>query len=97
MDKLGKIEALKENKEFLAKIANLKNPEDIAAAFRAEGIEVTDEEIEKALNIIGENGELNENALEEVSGGFWTFIGSLALILIGASIASGFRDGASCK
>ena len=97
MEMTKKIESLKENKEFLNKIAQMENSDEVAAAFCAEGVEVTAEEVEKARELIGKNGELSEKALEDVSGGIAGLLWGIAGVIIFASMAAGFRDGVSCR
>ena len=76
MDIEAKIKELENNKEFMDKLVLMDNLADVAKAFNEEGIEVTEEDIEKAREMYGTNGnELDEDELAIVSGGggcFWT-------------------------
>jgi predicted ribosomally synthesized peptide with nif11-like leader len=68
-----KIEALVNDAEFAAKLSQCETCDEIAALFGTEGIEVSGEELEKGMERISvqnENGEIGEDDLEQVSGGF---------------------------
>jgi predicted ribosomally synthesized peptide with nif11-like leader len=67
-----KIEALVNDAEFAAKLSQCETCDEIAALFGTEGIEVSGEELERAMAQVpvqGENGEISEGDLEQVSGG----------------------------
>jgi predicted ribosomally synthesized peptide with nif11-like leader len=66
---MKKVEELSQNEEFKARIAQLESAEEIAAAFQAEGVKVTAEDLQTAL-AAQQSGELSEDSLEGVSGGF---------------------------
>ena len=71
----AKIKELENDSQFIKKIANLTDIEDVAAAFSNEGVEIEKEEIDKFKNCLDERGELNEELLAEVSGGckYWPY------------------------
>lgn len=73
-----KLKSLMADEAFVNKLLELETPEEVCAAFEKEGITVTADEISKLkekLESAGTEGELSEDALEEVAGGFmllWT-------------------------
>lgn len=64
----NKIEALAKNEEFIAELEKLQSEEEIISLFKTNGVEITSEEL-KSMVISGENEELDENLLDDVSGG----------------------------
>lgn len=76
-----KIQALMENAEFAAKMEQAESVAELVALFNAEGVEVTEDAVKQALEKI-ENEELDEAALENVSGGF------VAIVVAGIAIAT---------
>ena len=98
MDKAKKIEGLKDNKTFIAKLNAAKTMEDFIKAFADEGIEVTEEEIKSAGELLNADGELNEKALESVTGGAWWYIPlAIAGICAAGNAVKGFFDGIKCE
>jgi predicted ribosomally synthesized peptide with nif11-like leader len=80
-----KIETLVNDAKFAEKLSQCETCDEIAALFGTEGIEVSGEELERAiaqLSVQDENGELSEDNLEQISGGS---VVSSAAILIGAT------------
>lgn len=69
MENLAKIEALSENKEFVEKVSEAKSVDEIIKAFAEEGVDVTEEDLKAVAQLGGENGEIDEAALDTVSGG----------------------------
>jgi hypothetical protein len=70
-----KLEELMANTEFTDKLAQCGTFDEIAALFGTEEIEVSGEELERAMAQVpvqGENGEISEGDLEQVSGGCFT-------------------------
>ena len=69
----GTIEHLKElmdNEIFVQKIAKMESNEEVQKAFSEQGIDFTMEEINQVVEqLYGDDSELNEDKLEEVSGG----------------------------
>jgi predicted ribosomally synthesized peptide with nif11-like leader len=65
---MKKVEELSQNEEFKTRIAQMESVEEVAAAFQAEGVKVTAEDLQTAA-AAQQSGELNEGALENVSGG----------------------------
>ena len=96
-ERTTKIEALKTNKVFIEKLLEAKSNEDIIAVFADEGIEVTEKEILAADDMLTSDGELNEKALENVSGGWVGVVIGIAAVLAGASAARGLADGLKCR
>ena len=86
-----KLKSLMADEAFVSKLLERETPEEVCAAFEKEGITVTADEISKIkekLEGAETEGELSEDALEEVAGGFvllWTAItyGVTALTGIG--------------
>lgn len=93
----AKMEELKQDPAFVKKASKLESLEDIAALMREKGIDVTAEQLKESEEYLQENQsmELNEEQLEQASGGF--AISSLiiggAIILGGAFFAKGLWDG----
>ena len=71
---INKIEELTNDREFAARIANVSTTEEMRAELAEYGIHLNEEAVEalfaNATATVG-NGELNENALDQVSGGGW--------------------------
>lgn len=92
-----KIKALLESEGFIDKMLACEEPEQVQALFAENGIELSLEEVkaigaglESALN--NEEGELDEDALEEVAGG----VAVTAVISVTAAlIAGGIKVGAA--
>ena len=65
------IEHLMNNEEFKAKLSAAENTAEMAEVFASYGVEVSEEELKEAMAPVtaGEGGELNEDALDMVSGG----------------------------
>lgn len=69
--------------------------EDVKEIFVRKGINVTEEEVDEVMNLIAENteGEVSENELAQVSGGFALtgalLYGGAALITYGAAYLAG--------
>lgn len=78
-----KIETLCNDAQFTAKLSMCSTPAEIAELFTREGISVTAEEMEQivVMAAIPAGGELDENALDGVSGGAM-LPGRLGLILL---------------
>ena len=69
--KTEKITALMEDREFVAKIAAMEEPEEVQKAFAEQGVDFSLEEINFIANQVmnGNSEELNEDQLEAVAGG----------------------------
>lgn len=91
MDQMKIIEELKTNTEFLEKLKAAENEAEISELFATKGLNVTADEI-KAILDGGTDDELDENDLENVSGGYGIIVG-VAIILFLAGVAKG----ASCN
>lgn len=92
MDKMNIFDSLKNDQEFLAKLAKAETNSQICEMFAGKGISITEEEIRS----IRENGvadELNEDALDNVSGGYLGIAAGVAVILF----LCGLAKGAKCR
>ena len=93
-----KLEELFKSEEFKKEVANLKTAEELRAAFAKHGVEMTEEEVVNLCGQIakqvseGENGELTEESLENVSGGIAPWLIGLGVVCIG-SVALGIWNG----
>ena len=91
MNTMNIVNTLMNNKEFMKSIAMADTVEELQALFAANGLEMTIEEIEQALESVSAqpaDGELSEESLDNVNGGvvvcgtilvtsaFVTFVGS---------------------
>lgn len=77
---------LENDVQFKASIESAENYGDVVEAFKAKGIEVTEDDIRQALE--ADSGELSEDNLENVAGGL---SGTLAAFLIGLKYGIKFR------
>lgn len=92
---MDKVKTLMENDTFTAKLAAANDLDEMAAAFQAEGIDVTGAELEAVVANKRSNVELGEEDLSQVSGGGF---GAAALIVfIGGSLLWGYIDGVKKK
>ena len=66
MNEIEKLEALKNDQAFVEKLGQAKNDEEILALLDEQGIHLTAGQLNEAR---GGNGELDEDALEDVAGG----------------------------
>lgn len=91
-----KVAQLLENDEFRASIENAGSLEKVAELFTDAGYEVTADDIRQAAALdVNENGELTEDALENVSGGWiGAVIKGAAIIYVGYKLVRGYIDGA---
>ncbi len=80
----GKINNLLTDPEFAQELKNANNVEEMAELFNANGIAITADVITESLKAAQETGELKEDDLEEVSGGFWGIISAGIAIVKGA-------------
>lgn len=77
---MNEIKALFEDKDFADKIAMCNTPAEMAAVFTAAGVEVDSAAFEEALAmaVVNEkNGELNEDDLDDISGGCPFLVGAV--------------------
>lgn len=66
------IKSLMENKEFSEKLALTETTKEVIDVFAEYGVTITEDELEAALASVKSNGnELDEAALENVSGGIY--------------------------
>ncbi len=77
------IEALVNDEEFKAKIQTAENLDEVADLLISCGIEVTADDLKAALAQL-KTGELDENTLDNVAGGKWSF-GALIAVLMSLS------------
>lgn len=90
MNEIEKLEALKNDQEFVKKLSMAENDEEIQKLLDGQGIHLTLEELKTARS---EGGELSEEALENVAGGFGELIAGAVII----SALIGFYRGVRCK
>ena len=98
MEKVAKIEALKADGAFMAKVAEVKTPDELIKLFAEQGVDVTEEEIKAAVDVSSANGEVDESTLENVTGG--SVLGTILAIggvIAGISAVKGFFDAFKCK
>lgn len=67
---MEKLSPLWENEEFVKAMAAAETDEDVIKLFADNGISVTEEEVAEVRASAATMGELDEEDLEEVSGGF---------------------------
>ena len=60
-----------EDEAFVKQLVEMENPEDVQAALNAKGAEITVEEVQQIAKSLSQQaeGELDEDALEDVAGG----------------------------
>ena len=63
------------SKELLEKAKAAKSAEELLAMAKAESVELTEEQAEKALAQLNRNGELSDEELDNVAGGCGKEIG----------------------
>lgn len=71
-EKLDLMKAVLEDKEFAAKIRDMVDPYEVQSAFAEKGVDLTIEDIStvaRTCAALAENGELDAEVLENVSGG----------------------------
>ena len=81
---------LKNDKEFMDKLADAKEVSEVKELLLSKGIEMTDAEIKQAMDK-ADQGELTEEALEAVSGGFSEIIAGIIILAFIIGIARGAR------
>lgn len=98
MNKNEKLNELFQNPDFLKEAASFKTVEDFQAGFASFGLEMSEEEVIAFCGTVAEQtkqGELVEDELENVAGGFgpafWIGVGCVAAACIG--IYNGYRSG----
>ena len=70
MDFEEKMQELQNDPEFISKFVECETAEAVCELFAQKGIEVTPEELNKAYETLNApEGELNEDALDDVAGG----------------------------
>lgn len=98
MDRNEKLKELFLSESFKKEAENLKTAEELQELFCKHGLEMTVEEVVDLCGKIarqmeaGENGEISEDALEDVTGGIaWALVG-LGVLCVGA-VALGIYNG----
>lgn len=91
-ERLVKLEEAMRNEEFLEKVATCKNAEEFKVALDTKDIIFTEEEAKEMFAVIysqiSENGELSEESLNVVSGGW---VGGV--IFVGGCLVAGYLYG----
>lgn len=67
-----KLDELKDDQEFMSKLAGCDSVDGMVALFAEEGIYFTEDELKRTMEMVSvgsTEGELDEDALENVSGG----------------------------
>ena len=93
------VQNLMQDDTFKAKLEKADDLDAMAALFQAEGIQVTGADLYAAAEKYDEKGELQEQDLENVAGGFAIsgLIGAAIILFIGGSILWGYIDGVRIK
>ena len=89
-----KFEEILKEEDFVRKLCDMEDPEDVQAAFAEKGVDFTIEEIVEignALSSIETEGEISEAELENVAGGvpglvLFTLAASAAIAVIGVKM-----------
>lgn len=94
---MEKVQALMQDEQFKAKLAAAEDLDAMAALFCDEGIQVTGADLEAAME--QQDGELSEESLENVAGGFAIsgLIAAGVILFVGGSILWGYIDGVRIK
>lgn len=80
------------DKEFVANLAKITTAEEAQKAFAAKGIEMTLDEVQQVGDLMAQQGELSEDDLDNVAGGFAittgyaVIIGGVAVCIAAAGI-----------
>lgn len=83
-----KIKEIFADEAFVASLMNMETPEDVQKALAERGLDLSVEEIEKIREMAdSQEGELSDDALEDVAGGSVTAI--ICGLIIGGAAASG--------
>ena len=79
MDKM-KIEEIFSDKEFVKELVALKDNAAVQAALKAKGLDLTEEKIAAIRESMAKKtGELSDEQLEQISGGFGSYYSSAAI------------------
>lgn len=86
---IAKIDKLSDNQDFANALSNAGNISDIMSVLASYGINATEDDLNDILSAVKPNDELDEDALEDVSGGIIITATSLALAagVLGISVA----------
>ncbi len=94
MDKNAKLMEIFQNEQFKVEAENLTTAEELQSLFSKYGLELTKQEVVALCGAIVRQmngGELTEDDLEDVAGGFaWAIVGAVAL---GAACLGGCAGG----
>ncbi len=85
MENINKIKDLMGDKDFVAAIAAMEDPEDVQSSFADKGVDFTLEQINQIAEMVigGNEDELSEAALEGVSGGL---LAEIAIVASGVAL-----------
>lgn len=90
---MDQLKAVLEDESFVREISKMENNEEVQQAFKARGIEFSLEEIDQiAEKLYGDATELEDENLENVSGGFVitaTMVGAVACVAAGVGLFAG--------
>lgn len=90
---MDQFKALLDDEVFVRKLAQLETNEEVQKAFAEKGVDFTMEEIDQIVEkLYGDSAELDEDKLEDVSGGFvitTTTLTAIGCIAAGVSLLGG--------
>ena len=99
---MTKIEELLKNEVFVKELLKQETKEDVVTLFKNSGVDITDKEVDElsqSINILlSKEGELNEEALNGISGGAFVgfIIAGVGLAILGKAAQEGM-DYTTCK
>jgi predicted ribosomally synthesized peptide with nif11-like leader len=105
-ERLDKIKEIFADQDFVAKLLEMETPEEVQAAVKEKGVELTLEEIEAArketVNRLEkkDSDEVSDEQLEQVAGGFIgtaLAVGAIATCLLGTALCTGAALGIGSK
>ncbi|MBR6940797.1 MAG: Nif11-like leader peptide family RiPP precursor [Clostridia bacterium] len=91
MDNKEKLDALMKDEAFVKKLEACKTAAEIIALYKEQGIEVTEENAKAGLAVLQKGDELDESALENVSGGTLGALVGIATIATAHSVIIGLN------
>ena len=86
-----KINELFRDENFVSALCQAKTPEEVAAIFNANSVQMTAADAQQIMDYVTQKEELDENALDNVSGGIvWTSVYVACFAIgVGAGLAHG--------
>lgn len=86
------------NETAREELQKAQSPEELSEALKKYGIECSAEELNDAITSMQSNGELSEDALDSVAGGFsvGAAIACGVLLWLGVGYVQGLIDGVKC-